>query len=132
MAVKRIVVHRVEIEDTPGSLQKLLSQAALVGVDMHCFIACSTGGGKGSLYVSAKDPSICEEIMKQAGIEAEEMVGFVLEGEDKVGAAAEALKGLAGAGINGVAAAAMVCGGNYHMGVIVEASDADAAEQALG
>jgi len=34
-------------------------------------------------------------------------------------------------GINGVAGAAMVCDGLYHMLVVVDAADGDAAEQAL-
>ena len=130
--VTKIDVHRVCIDDTPGSLQKLLSQAAQAGVDMHCLIACSTGAGKGCVYLSAKDPASCDACAKQAGIETTKMVGFELCGEDKIGAAAEAMKGLADAGINGVAASAMVCDGKYHLGIIVDAADAEAAGKALG
>ena len=58
--------------------------------------------------------------------------GFIIGGKDKVGAAAQSLKGLADAGINGVAGAAMVCDGQYQMLVVVDAADGDAAEEALG
>ena len=132
MAVKRISVHCVEIEDKPGSLQQLLSQAASENVDFQCFTAFSTGTLKGQVCLGAKDPSALAACASKAGIEAVEAVGFIISGDDKVGAAGEALKGLADAGINGCAGAAMVCGGQYQMLVVVAASDGDAAAQALG
>ncbi|MHC4467430.1 MAG: hypothetical protein ACYSYW_12865 [Planctomycetota bacterium] len=59
------------------------------------------------------------------------MAGFIIVGDDTVGAAADALKGLADAGISGVAGAAMVCDGQYHMMVVVESADGDAAADVL-
>lgn len=132
MAVKRIVVHCLEIEDRPGSLQKLLADVASANVDMLCFAAFSAGGGKGSVYVGAKDPLAFEACAQQVGIGATVAAGFIVSDEDKVGAAAESLKGLADAGINGVAGSAMVCDGQYQMLVVVDAADGDAAEKALG
>jgi len=132
MAVKRITVHCVEIEDKPGSLQELLGQAASANVDFLCFAAFSAGGGRGQVYLSAKDPAGLEACAKEAGVEVTAAAGFIISGEDKVGTAAESLKGLADAGINGVAGAAMVCDGQYQMLVVVDAADGDAAEEALG
>ncbi len=131
MAVKRITVHCVEIEDKPGSLQKLLSQAASANVDLLCFAAFSAGGGRGRVYISGKDPQVLEDCAQKAEIEAIPAAGFIVSGDDKVGAAAEALKGLAEAGINGVAGAAMVCDGQYQMLIVVAAEHGDAAEKAL-
>lgn len=131
MAVKRIAVHCVEIEDKPGSLQKLLGQAASANVDLLCFAAFSAGGGRGRVYVSGKDPQLLEGCAQKAGIEATPLAGFIVSGDDKAGAAAEALKGLAEAGINGVAGAAMVCDGQYQMLIVVAAEHGDAAEKAL-
>jgi hypothetical protein len=131
MAVKRIAVHCVEIEDKPGSLQKLLSQAALANVDLLCFAAFSAGGGRGRVYVSGKDPQLLEACAQKAAIGIIPAAGFIVSGSDKVGAAAEALKGLAEAGINGVAGAAMVCNGQYQMLIVVAAEHGDAAEKAL-
>ena len=126
--VKRITVHYLEIEDKPGSLQELLTQAASANVDLMCFAAFSAGDGRGRVYVSAKDPGA----FKALGIEGTAAAGFIVGGEDKVGAAAESLKGLADAGINGVAGTAMVCDGQYQMLIVVDAADGDAAEKALG
>ena len=132
MAVKRITVHCVEIADKLGSLQQLLDKAASANVDLLCCAAFSAGGGLGWVYVSAKDPAAFEAYAQDAGIEATAAAGFIVSGDDKVGAAAGALKGLADAGINGIAGAAMVCDGQYQMLVVVDAADADAAEKALG
>jgi len=132
MAVKRITVHCLEIEDEPGSLQKLLAQAASANVDLLCFAAFSAAGGRGRVYLSAKAPQSLEACAQKAGIKATAAAGFIVGGEDKVGAAAESLKGLADAGINGVAGTAMVCDGQYHMLIVVDAADGDAAEKALG
>jgi len=131
MAVKRTTVHCLGIEDKPGSLQQLLAQAASVNVDLLCFAAFSVGGGRGSVYVSAKDTETLEACAQKAGIETTAAAGFIIGGEDKVGAAADALKGLADAGINGIAGAAMVCNGQYQMLIVVRAEDGDAAEKVL-
>ena len=132
MAVKRITVHCVEIEDKPGSLQKLLDGVASANVDLLCCTAFSAGGGLGWVYVSAKDLVAFEAYAQDAGIEATAAAGFIVSGDDKVGAAAGALKGLADAGISGIAGAAMVCDGQYQMLVVVDAADSDVAAKALG
>ncbi len=132
MAVKQISIDCLEIEDKPGSLQKLLADAASANVDLLGFAAFSAGDGRGRVYISAKDPAAFKACAQQAGIETTAAVGFIISGEDKVGAAAEALKGLADASISGVAGAAMVCDGQYQMLVVVDAADGDAAERALG
>ena len=132
MAVKRVTVHCLEIEDKPGSLQKFLAEAASANVDMLCFAAFSAGDGRGRVYASAKKPEGLKACALEAGIEVTAAAGFIVSDEDKVGAAAEALKGLADAGISGIAGTAMVCDEQYHMLVVVDAGDGDAAERALG
>ena len=132
MAVKRITVHCLDIEDKPGNLQKLLAQVASGNVDLLCFAAFSAGGGKGRVYIGAKDPQGFEACAEQAGIAATAAAGFIVSADDKIGAAAESLKGLADAGINGVAGSAMVCDGQYHMLVVVDAAGGDAAANAMG
>jgi hypothetical protein len=132
MGVKRITIHRIEIEDTAGSLQRLLSRVALAKVDLECFAAFSTGRNLGEVYVSAADARDFEAYASQTAIETREATGFIIGGENKVGAAAAALESLAEAGISGVAGAAMVCEGGYRMLVVVDASDGDAAARVLG
>ncbi|MHC4187152.1 MAG: hypothetical protein ACYSRQ_03075 [Planctomycetota bacterium] len=129
---ERIIVHCVEVEDKAGSLQALLAKAAEAGVDFQGFIASSCGGGgKGCVCMVAKNPAALAACAGDAGIEAKEMAGFIITGDDKVGAAANALKGLADAGISGVAGAAIVCDGQYYMIVVVESADGDAAADVI-
>lgn len=131
MAVERITVHCVDIEDKPGSLQKFLTQASLSGVDFLCFVACTLGGNRGRVCLSAKDQVAFESFAKEAELKTETAAGFIIGGEDKKGAAAEALKGLAEDGVNGIAGCAVVFDGKYRLMVAVNAADADRAEKAL-
>ena len=132
MAVKRVAVVCVDVEDKPGSLQQLLGKAASANVDFLSITAFSAGGGRGRVYLSAKDPAALKGCAQEAGIEMAETAGFLVSGADKVGVAAQDLKGLADAGINGVAGAAMVFDGQYQMLIVVNSADGEAAAKALG
>jgi len=132
MAVKQVVINCVEIEDKPGGLREFLSAAASEGVDFECFTAFSTGNGKGELCVGAKDASVFAAYAKKARIKTTKAVGFIISGKDKAGAAAKALKPLADAGVNGCAGAAIVCGGQYCLLIVVAASESKAAAKAFG
>ena len=131
MAVKRITVHCIEVKDEPGSLYKLLAEAASAKVDLFCFAAFSAGGGRGEVYLSGKEPKALEGFVRRAGLSATTATGFIVSGEDRVGAAAAALAGLSDVGINGLAGAAMVGEGGYQMLIVVDAADGDAAAEAL-
>ena len=71
MAVKRITVHCLEIEDKAGSLQKLLADAASANVDFECCAAFSAGGGLGQVCLSAKNEGAlsCETVSIALGAE---------------------------------------------------------------
>jgi len=131
MAVKRITVNSVDIEDKSGSLHKFLNKAALANVDLLCLAAFSVGRGKGKVYLSAKNQQAFEEFAKRSRIKTKNSAGFIISGDDEVGAAARALQTMAKAKINGLAGTAMVCDGQYHMLIVVDADDADAAEKVL-
>ncbi len=132
MAVKRITIHCVDIEDKPGSLQKFLTQSSLSNVDFLCFTAFSTGDNRGRIYLSAKKLKVFETFAQEAKIKTTTAAGFIISGEDKLGAAAEALKDLAEAQIKGVAGAAIARDGQYQMLIVVNAADGDTAEKTLG
>ena len=126
----RVRVHRIEIEDKPGALRDLLLQLAQEGVDMLCVAAC-TCGSKGVIDICGKDPNVLKAAVDKAGIDFTEMAGFLISGDDKIGAGAKVLKGLADADINGIASSAMVFDGHFKMLIIVDAVDGDAAEEVL-
>jgi len=132
MAIKRIVVSCTEIEDTPGSLHKLLTQIAAADVDLVCAAAFSTGQGQGQVCLSAKEPLALKTCAEKVNLQLKPATGFIITEPDAVGAAAAVLKPLADAGINSLAGTAMICDGQYHMLIVVAASDGDAAAEALG
>ncbi len=132
MAVKRITVHCVDIEDKPGSLQRFLLQSALSGVDYLCFIACSCGENRGRVAVSAKDEGKFEAFAREAKLSVTKEAGFIVDGEDRAGAGADVIKGLAEREIRGIAGTGMVIKGKFRILVVVDAKDGDAAAKALG
>lgn len=132
MAIKRMIVSCTEIEDTPGSLHKLLSQIAAANIDLVCAAAFSTGQGQGRVCLSAKEPLALKTFAEKANLQLTPAAGFIISEPDAVGAAAAALKPLADAGINGLAGTAIICDGQYHMLIVVAASDGDATAEALG
>jgi hypothetical protein len=131
MGVKRVTVHCVDIEDKPGSLHRFLSQSSLSGVDFLCFVAVSAGNNRGRVFVSAKDPKQFETFVQEAKIRATPAAGFIIDGSDRVSAAADAIAALAKNDIPGVAGAAMVVDGRYQMLIVVDAKNADRAQKLL-
>ena len=131
MAVKRIVVHCVDIEDKPGSLQKFLSQSSLSGVDFLYFSAFSCGNNRSRAFVSAKNPKKFEDFAREAGLKTTVAAGFIIDDKDRIGAAADALLGIAEKEISGLVGSAMVRDGKYQMFVAVKAEDGDRAQKAL-
>lgn len=67
MAVKRITVHCLEIEDKPGSLQELLDKAASASVDFLGFVAFSAGGGRGHVCLAQKTRRLLKPANSRGG-----------------------------------------------------------------
>ena len=130
--IKQITVFKASIPDSPGSLAKIMSQAATFGLDILSLCATREAGGHGTVFVSPKDVSKALQLSSMGAVELEECAGFLLEGDDKVGAGANALKPLADASINAEACAALCHGGVYQLLVVVQHADAEAAAKALG
>ncbi len=132
MAVKQVTVYVIDIEDKPGSLQKLLAQSSLSGVDFQCFSAFSCGNNRGQAFVCAKAQEVFEKFANEAKLKVTKAAGFIIDGDDRVGVAADALKNLAENGISGLAGSAMVFDSQYKMLVVVDAKNAKNAAKALG
>jgi len=132
MSVRQVSVYCVEIEDKSGSLQKFLAQAGLSGVDLLSFVAFSCGGNRSRVYLSAKQPEHFEKFAAEAELKVSPVAGFLIEGQDKVGAAADALKALAENDISGIASSGITHNGQYQMLIIVNGSEADLAAKVLG
>ena len=131
MAVKRVVMHGVDIEDKPGSLHRFLSQSSLSGVDYLCFSTYSCGNNRGRVFVGAKDPKIFEPFAKEAKLKITPAAGFIIGSKDRLGAAADVIKGLAENDIRGLAGTVIGYNGLFQMLVVVKAKDASLAQKLL-
>jgi hypothetical protein len=132
MAVQRLTVNRIAIEDKPGALQEVLSAAADSDSNILHLAAFSVGAGKGEAYLVPDKTDALKDYTKSKGMELEEYAGFLLSGIDRGGVGAEVTKPIADAGVNIVLSSANVVGGDYYLLIVVEQKDAEATAKALG
>jgi hypothetical protein len=132
MAASQETVYKIDIADKPGALHEVLSAAAGAGANISFLAAFSAGGGKGAAFMIADKPDALRVLAESEGLEFDEYTGFLLRGEDRVGAGADLTKPLADAGINILLSAATIAGGEYQLLILVSPADADAAAKALG
>jgi len=127
---KQVVVFKLKMEDTPGVLANMLEQASNFGLDLEgaCTVGCE--GGQAVLFAVPKDPNVGRQVASAGGQKVEECAGFLVEGEDRIGAGAAVLKPLAN--VNLLACAALVSEGRYQVLLVVANKDAVAAAKALG
>ena len=132
MAVQRIDVYRVEIEDRPGALRGLLAGVSEAGLNIFHMAAFSCGGGMGMAYFVPDKPEGLEEYAKNKVLSLEKCAGFLLSGVDKVGVGADVTKPLSDAGVNLLVGSATVSEGKYYLLVVVALADGEKAASALG
>lgn len=132
--VQRVEYYYVTVPDTPGEGQRILSAVKESGVNLLAFLGFPTGGGESQIDLVPEDPAALRGATEQAGITlSEEKRAFLIQGDDRVGAVADATAKLAEAGINLTAAAATAAGGGrYGMIVWVAPADYERAAAALG
>lgn len=132
MAVQRLTVNRIAIEDRPGALQEVLAAAADSNSNVLHLAAFSVGAGKGETYLVPDKPEELKEYAKSKGMELEEYAGFLISGTDRSGVGAEVTKPIADAGVNIVLSSANVVGVDYYLLIVVEQKDAETTARALG
>ena len=132
MAVQRVMVNRIAIEDRPGALQEVLSTAADSNSNILHLAAFSVGAGKGEAYLVPDKTEALEKYAQLKGVELEEYAGFLVSGMDRSGVGAEVTKPIADAGISIVLSSANVVGGEYYLLIVVEQKDAESTAKAIG
>lgn len=132
--VRRVEYHYVTVSDSPGEGHRILSMLKDSGVDLLAFLGFPAGSGQSQLDLVPDDPESLRAAAGGAGIALSEAKrAFLIQGDDRVGAAAETTAKLAAANIGITAAAATSAGsGRYGMIVWVAPSDYDRAADALG
>lgn len=124
----------VTVPDAPGEVQRILSALESSGVNLVAFLGFPTGGGQSQIDLVPEDPEAFRQAAEQAGVTLSEVKrAFLIQGDDRVGAVADATGKLAEANVNITAAAAVAAGsGSYGMIVWVAPADYERAAGALG
>jgi hypothetical protein len=132
--VRRVEYFYVTVPDTPGEGRRILAALQEQGVNLAAFLAFPTGGGESQIDLVPEDPSALRDAAEQAGLTLSEgKRAFLVQGDDRVGAVADATARLSEADINVTAAAAAAAGtGSYGMILWVAPEDYDRAAGVLG
>lgn len=132
--VRRVEYYYATVPDTPGEGRRILAALREEGVNLAAFLAFPTGGGQSQLDLVPEDPAALRAAAEKAGITlSEPKQAFLVQGDDRVGAVADATAKLAEADVNATAAAAAAApGGSYGMILWVAPEDYDRAAEALG
>jgi hypothetical protein len=131
---RRVDYFYVEIEDAPGQLAQVLGKLRGANVNLLAYVAFPTTRGKGQVTLVPENAQALQTAARSAGLTlSARKECFLVQGDDKVGAAHDVLKRLADAKINLVASAAAVSGtGKFGMFLFVKPADLAAAAKTLG
>jgi hypothetical protein len=132
--VRRVAYFYLTVPDTPGEGDRILSALKDSGVNLLAYLGFPAEGGQSQIDLVPEDPESLRAAAEQAGMTlSEAKQAFLIEGDDRVGAVADATAKLAAAKINVRAAGAIGAGsGRYGMIVWVAPSDYERAASALG
>jgi hypothetical protein len=132
--VRSVDYYYVTVPDTPGEGQRILSALKDSGVNLLAFLGFPLDGGRSQLDLVPEDPESLRDAAEQAGVSLSEAKrAFLIQGDDRVGAVADAMTTLGEANVNVTAAAAVGAGsGRYGMILWVAAADYERAADALG
>lgn len=132
--VRRVQYHYVTVPDSPGEVQRILSALEDGGVNLVAFLGFPLDGGQSQIDLVPEEPESFRDAAQRAGVTlSEAKQAFLIQGDDRVGAVADATAKLAGANVNITAAAAIAAGsGRYGMILWVAPADYESAAGALG
>jgi hypothetical protein len=133
-SIRGVDYYYVTVPDAPGEGQRILSALQESGVNLLAYLGFPVGGGQSQLDLVPEDPGALNDVAERLGLTLSEAKrAFLIQGDDRVGAVADTVAKLAGAGINVTAAAATAAGsGRYGMILWVAAADDERAADVLG
>lgn len=132
--VRRVEYQYVVVPDRPGEGLRVLEALQREGVNLLAYLGFPVEGGRAQLDLVAEDPDALRRVAAEQGWALSSAKwAFLVQGDDRVGAAAEHLRKLSEAGVNITAAAATAAGaGRYGMILWVKPEDYERASQLLG
>jgi len=132
--IRRVDYFHVALEDKPGEAARLLTKLADGGVLLSFFVAFPTAGGKSQVTLVPERPDLFLTVAKSAGLDPSvRKQCFLVQGDDRLGAARDSFRRLADADINCVASSGVTApGGTFGLVLFVKQADVAAAAKALG
>jgi hypothetical protein len=131
--VRRVSYAYVMVPNRPGQGARITDELREAGVDLLAYTAFPTRGGKAQVDLIAEDLGTIRRIARRNGWRlSDARKGFLVQGDDRVGAVHNHLKKLADQKINVTAADAVTAGkGRYGMLLWVRPKDYARAAAAL-
>ena len=132
--VRKVNYTYVMVPHRPGRGAEVLGALREANVNLLAFSAFPAGGGKAQVDLITDDLAGVRRVARQNGWRVKPAKrGFLVQGEDRVGAVHRQLDKLADAGISVTAADAVTAGkGRYGMILWVKQKDVGRAARALG
>ncbi len=132
--VRIVDCYYVTVKDRPGEGSRLLEHISESGLNLTAFTAFPVGADETQICIVTDAPESLQEAAANAGTSLiGPKKGFLIQGEDRIGALHAYHLTLANAGVN-VYSSSGVCGGDGRFGFIlwVDPEDFDKAFDAFG
>ncbi len=132
--VRRVEYQYVVVPDQPGEGLRVLEALQREGVNLLAFLGFPVQAGQAQLDLVAEDPEALRRVAAQEGWQlSAPKQAFLIQGDDRVGAAADHIRKLSQSGLNITATAATTAGaGRFGMILWVKPEDYERAAQLLG
>jgi len=131
--IRRTGYFTFDVQDKAGEGARVLGKLKDAQVNLLSFVAFPTGGGKAQMTVIPENADAFAAAVKKVGLDPSgRKECFLVQGNDRVGAAYDAVNRLAEARISFTAGHACSAGGSYGMTLFVKPADLAAAAKALG
>lgn len=130
---RRVDYYYVTVPDRPGEGKRVLSALKESNVNLLAYLGFPSGRGKSQLDLIPEDAGALKKAARKAGIQlSDARKAFLIQGDDRAGAVADAVAKLADASVNVTAAAATCAAGKYGLVIWVRPADYGRAARALG
>ena len=122
--IRKVVYYKIEVPDKPGEGARILSALKAGGVNLLAFSGFPSGR-RAQMDFIPEDEAIFKKAAKTAGLKlSAKKTGFLVQGNDRVGAVSGIMTKVAEAKINITALDAIVAGGGRY-GAIFWVKSAD-------
>ncbi len=131
--IRKVDYFYVSVPDKPGEAARVLETLKEAGVNLLAFSGFPEGRRAQLDFIPEDSAAFVRAARKAKLAISKKKTGFLVQGEDRLGAAAEVAGKLAGAGINVTAMTAIAAGaGRYGAILWVKAPDLRKAAKTLG